>query len=292
MRATINDEYPAANVPLTATGQPSALGVGRWRLDGFALILSASLVTGFAVHLSADEPALSPANAAAPAANTAEPAPVAHRERAFAESDLLQLLAATLQQDYVKDRGELELRLAQPWKTRNVPDELLTLKVLDLPTLGVTPMFVVRLDLRTAHGSLGVWQLPVQAHVWREVWVARSALQRGEFISDADITRERRDVLTVHEPLAEFAAGDTSLLLAESLQTGSLLLARSVKVRPVIHRGQTADALVQDGALSITLKVEVLEDGVSGQVVRVRNVQSRRDIRGKVLNEKTILVSL
>ena len=49
---------------------------------------------------------------------------------------------------------------------------------------------------------------------------------------------------------------------------------------------------MQDGALSITLKVEVLEDGVSGQIVRVRNVQSRRDIRGKVLNEKTILVSL
>jgi len=292
MKPATRNDRPTAIVPLTPAGQSLALGVRCSMFGVLPLLLSAGLVAGFAVHLSADEPALLPANAAAPAANTAEPAPVVHRERAFAESDLLQLLAATLQQDSVKDRGELELRLAQPWKTRNVPDEPLTLKVLDLPTLGVTPMFVVRFELRTAHGSLGVWQLPVQAHVWREVWVARSALQRGEFVSDADITRERRDVLAVHEPLAEFAAGDTSLLLAEPLQTGSLLLARSVKVRPVIHRGQAADALVQDGALSITLKVEVLEDGVSGQIVRVRNVQSRRDIRGKVLNEKTILVSL
>jgi flagella basal body P-ring formation protein FlgA len=286
MKPATRNDRPTAIAPWTPAGQPSALGVRCSMFGVVPLLFFASLIAGFAVHLSADEPGLSPANAAA------EAAPAVHRERPFAESDLLQMLAATLQQDSVKDRGELELRLAQPWKTRNVPDEPLTLKVLDLPTLGVTPMFVVRFELRTAHGSLGVWQLPVQAHVWREVWVARSALQRGEFISDADITRERRDVLAVHEPLAEFAAGDTSLLLAESLQTGSLLLARSVKVRPVIHRGQTADALVQDGALSITLKVEVLEDGVSGQMVRVRNVQSRRDIRGKVLNEKTVLVSL
>jgi flagella basal body P-ring formation protein FlgA len=38
--------------------------------------------------------------------------------------------------------------------------------------------------------------------------------------------------------------------------------------------------------------VEVLEDGSPGQIVRARNEQSLRDIRGKVLNEQTILVSL
>ena len=174
----------------------------------------------------------------------------------------------------------------------NVPDEALSLKVLDMPTLGVTPMFIVRFDLRTARGTLGTWQMPAQAHVWREVWVAHSPLRRGEFVSDADITRERRDVLAVHEPLAEFAAGDTTFLLAEPLQAGSLLLARSIKVRPVIRRGQSVDALIQDGALSITMKVEVLEDGAPGQIVRVRNPQTRRDIRGKVINDQTILVSL
>jgi flagella basal body P-ring formation protein FlgA len=52
-----------------------------------------------------------------------------------------------------------------------------------------------------------------------------------------------------------------------------------------------ADALVQDGTLSITLKVEVLQDGVPGQIIRVRNAQTRRDILGKVLNDQTLIVS-
>ena len=40
------------------------------------------------------------------------------------------------------------------------------------------------------------------------------------------------------------------------------------------------------------MKVEVLEDGAPGQLIRVRNADSRHDIRGKVLDQQTILVAL
>jgi flagella basal body P-ring formation protein FlgA len=245
------------------------------------------------IRLSAEEAAVSTTNAAVPAASAKVSAePMVHRQRALAETDLLQLLTTTLQTEYVKDRGDLELRLSQPWKTRTVPDELLTVKVLEMPALGVTPSFILRFELRTGQESLGTWQVPVLAHVWREVWVSHSVVQRGELVANADLTRERRDVLTFHEPMAEFSAGDTTLQLTESLPAGAPVLARFVKLRPVVHRGQTADALMQDGTLSISMKVEVLEDGVPGQIIRIRNTQSRRDIRGKVLDEQTVLVSL
>lgn len=219
---------------------------------------------------------------------------VTRRERTFSDADLLAMLAAVLQQDYVKDKGELELRLTRPWNTRNVPDEVLSLKVLELPNAGVTTSFIVRFELRTAQESLGTWQTSVQAKVWREAWVAKSALKRGQLVADADLARERRDVLTVRDTLAGFADGSAmaGLEMAEPLQVGTPLLARSVKVRPVIRRGQFAEARVQDGALQVTLKVEALEDGAPGQTIRARNPLSRRDLTGKVLNEQTILVSL
>ena len=43
--------------------------------------------------------------------------------------------------------------------------------------------------------------------------------------------------------------------------------------------------------MTISLKVEVLEEGAVGQSVRVRNPVSKREFRGKVQNEQTILVS-
>ena len=47
---------------------------------------------------------------------------ISRRSRTFGESDLLGLLTATLQQNYVKSKGLLELRLSQPWHTLELPD--------------------------------------------------------------------------------------------------------------------------------------------------------------------------
>jgi len=222
----------------------------------------------------------------------AEAVQVSRLSRAFTESAMLELLTTVLRRDYVKDRGELELRLTRPWKEVALPAEPLTLKILELPTAGVTPMFITRFELCTAREGLGVWQVSVQAHVWREVWVARSPLRRGEALGDADVARERYDMLVVREAVADFTAGDTTLELAESVPAGAPLRARSLRLRPVVHRGQTVLALLQDGALSITMKVVLLQDGAPGQVVLARNPVSRRDLVGKVLDEQTILIAL
>ena len=214
------------------------------------------------------------------------------RTRAFSESEVLTLLAATLQRNYVKDRGDLELRFTQPWTAPALPDEPLTVNILELPTAGVTPSFIVRFQLCTARENLGTWQAAVQAHVWRETWVAHGTLRRGEPVNQADVVRERCDVLNLREALAEFSTDDSNLELAEPVSAGMPLLARMIKPRPVIHRGQITNAYVQDGTLSITTKVEALEDGALGQTIRARNPVSRRDLSGRVLDGQTILISL
>jgi flagella basal body P-ring formation protein FlgA len=84
----------------------------------------------------------------------------------------------------------------------------------------------------------------------------------------------------------------SSLELTENIQEGAHLLSRSVKIRPSIRRGELVEAILQDGALSVSLRVEVLEDGLPGQLVRIRNPQSKRELRGKVQNEQTILIAL
>ena len=49
-------------------------------------------------------------------------------------------------------------------------------------------------------------------------------------------------------------------MASTTIEAGNTLLARDLKPRTVIHRGQIADGLLQDGALNIMMKVEVLED--------------------------------
>ena len=218
---------------------------------------------------------------------------VSRRVRELGEKEVLELVTSTLQQHYVKELGQLELRASRPWTPVNVPDEAFTIQIEDLPTSGVSSAFIVRFDLQTASGErVGSWQVPLQAKVWREVWVARSAVKRGESVRSADLARERRDMLLFHEAFAEFSPDDASLEFNEPLQPGSPLLARLVKPRSIVHRGQSLAAVVRDGALMITLKVEALEDGAAGQLIRVRNPLSRRDLHARIVDEANVQVSL
>lgn len=214
------------------------------------------------------------------------------RVRSLGESELGEMLTAALQREHVKDKGQLELRFSRAWSPVTVPDDTITVKVLDLPTLGVTPNFIVRFELATTHETIGSWQMPVQTHVWREVTVARSPLKRGQLLSQADVIKERRDVLALRDSLLDDSVDTTMVELAQSVPAGAPLTERSVKQRTLVRRGQAAEALVQEGGMSVSLKVEVLEDGSLGQTVRIRNPQSRREFRGKVQNERTILVNL
>ncbi len=217
---------------------------------------------------------------------------VSRRTRQFIDSDMIDLLTATLQREVVKDRGELELHLARPWVPLPVPDEPLTLKVFDTPANGIVPNCVIRCELWNGKERVGDWQLAVQASVWREIPVAHSALTRGQLLKDADITMERRDVLVQRDAYLNFSRADDSLQLAENIPSGSPVLNRSIRIRPIIQRGQMVEGLYQDGSLSISLKVETLEDGLPGQTVRVRNPKTKRELYGKVQNEQTVLIAL
>jgi len=216
---------------------------------------------------------------------------VSRRTRPLTGMEALSLLTQTLQRDYVKDKGDLELDFTETWSPPAVPDEPLTVNILELPVSGVAPSFIIRFELWTPTEMIGTWQASLRAHVWRTVWAAHSNLERGELVSQADVDQERRDVLNLREGLAQFSTDDSSLELATGVSAGNILLARDLKPRTVIHRGQMADARLQDGSLNIMMKVEVLEDGAPGQIIQVRNPVSLRNLSGKVVDEQTIAIS-
>ncbi len=217
---------------------------------------------------------------------------VSRRTHQFSDSNMNELLTATLQREFVKNRGELELHLARPWANLEVPDEPLALKITELPANGIGPSFMLSCELWNGKERVGVWELSVQAAVWREVPLARSALVRGQLLKDADVALERRDILTQRDIFLNFPTNDDSLELAETVPAGNPILNHSVRLRPLIPRGRMVEGLFQDGTLSISLKVETLEDGALGQTVRVVNPKTKRELYGKVQNEQTVLIAL
>jgi flagella basal body P-ring formation protein FlgA len=103
---------------------------------------------------------------------------------------------------------------------------------------------------------------------------------------------ERRDALALREVVLQISKDDNSLALVENVSAGLPVPNRAVRPRPVLKRGQLADGIFEQGSLTISLKVEILEDGLLGQTIRVRNPKTRRELTGKVQNEETVRITL
>jgi flagella basal body P-ring formation protein FlgA len=80
--------------------------------------------------------------------------------------------------------------------------------------------------------------------------------------------------------------------LSENIPVGRPILNRMVRIHPLVLRGQLVEGVFQDGSLGISLMVETLEDGILGQVVRVRNPLTKRELYGKVESEKSVRINL
>ncbi len=217
---------------------------------------------------------------------------IVRRSRVLGEAEVKELAQATLQRTAVRAQGELELRLTPRWTPVSIPDEPLEMKTLELPAGGITRNFVFRAELRTPKETVGTWPLACQARIWHEIWVAAGPLKRGQLLSPNDLIRERRDILGLRDLLETLPPEGAGLEMAENLNPGTPLSQRSLRARPLVRRGDVVEAVVEDGTLTITLKVEVLEEGAFGQSIRVRNPQTKREFRGKVQNEQTIVVSI
>ncbi len=219
---------------------------------------------------------------------------VTRRARNFDEAEMLTLLTERITEDHLSTGGTLELRTARSWSEIVIPDESFEMKIVSLPPQGVMGSFRVRFELGTGTEEFGTWEVSVRASLWKDVWIARQRLNRGDVLVAENLIREKRDVLASRDHLEadDVEILPNSLELTENLREGSPLRPWSVRPKPLVYRGQMADAQVYSGSLSISLKVQVLEDGVNGQNIRIRNPHTKRELVGKVNNDQTIQINL
>ena len=207
-----------------------------------------------------------------------ESARVSRAMRELAETEVHDRITQELQRRYARNGGEIEVRFSRPWRSVSVPDEALEIRLLDLPSAGLQTLISLKVEVLVAH--------------WCEVPVAASALRRGMPLTEAETMLERRDVLASRGILKALPTATQDYELAESLAPGQALSDRSLRLKTVVFRGHRVDARVQTGSLEITTKVEAMEDGYPGQSIRVRNPQSKREFRGVVQGEDTVLIPL
>lgn len=220
-----------------------------------------------------------------------EPAPKdAPVLRTVETAEILSILEQALRKEWKIEEGDLVVSFEKTLPEIRVPAGELSLRWvtrLSQPARRIFPQFELVVDGRPVTKQA----LPVQIEWFREVWVADGPLAAQAHLGTDVVKRQRVETLSLAGNPWMGDPSEDECSIATPVASGAVLLERHVRRRPLIHRGETVAARFQDGSLAVEFQAVALEDGYRGSGVRVRSLLKPVEMRGKVLNETTVVVA-
>lgn len=138
------------------------------------------------------------------------------------------------------------------------------------------------------------WTVYVQATVAliQPVLVVRRPLPRGSALTAADVDVQERDVAHLVTGYLVDLKDIEGMVLRRSVAAGAVLNPSLVQYPISVRRGERVTILGQVGGIEVRMEGQALMDGARGEVIRVRNLSSGRDVEGVVVAPGVIQVRL
>ena len=186
--------------------------------------------------------------------------------------------------------GELKLTLAQPWKDLKLPAANFAIAITEAPGNGISGTFTTRVKITSNGATITELQVSLRAQLWQDVWTAASRLERGQALDPSLLSTTRVDSLRERQPPLLTDVDPSTLEVTQTVNASRPLTRRDVIARPLIRKGRVVEVVAQQGQLAITMKALALESGAGGDLIKLRNIESRKEFSGQILNENRVQV--
>lgn len=186
--------------------------------------------------------------------------------------------------------GDLKLSLARTWPALRLPEADWILTVTEWPAGGLATTLLVRVKIVSGSETIIEGQLPLRAQLWQEVWFASNQIDRTQSLDRSSLTAQKADVLRERNPLVSAKIDPSTLELSQAVSAGRALTRRDVKVRPLIRKGQVVEAFAQTGQLGVRMKALAMENGAVGDLIKLQNIESRKEFHGQVTHESKVQI--
>ncbi len=174
--------------------------------------------------------------------------------------------------------GELQIDLFSKWIDPVPSVDGYNVTILEYPSQ-LTSSMPLRVRLSNPTMNPYDFVLMVKVQVWRDAWVAKQTVERDSIFDPTVLETRRVDALGLGDRQFVFAnTGDRSLVFATRVQAGRVLTWRDLTKRPLVKRNELVDVTASEGSLTITMKALALQNGSIGDIISVRNLDSKKSI--------------
>jgi flagellar basal body P-ring formation protein FlgA len=213
--------------------------------------------------------------------------------RLFAENwqdhATLEKAAREFVEQYFDDDHELQIKVG-------AVDDRLRLEACQVPLNAFSPysrapLGAVSIGVRC---DMPTWKvhIPVQVQAYTNVIVAKQPITRGSLVTAADVNIQKREISRYNEGIYTDVEQLVGMVAKRNIRQDDVLTPRTLMPRRLVSRGQPVTIIAEFNGLQIRTKGEALMDGHQGQIIRVENRRSGKEIAGEVIAPSTVRVKM
>ncbi|WP_052299026.1 flagellar basal body P-ring formation chaperone FlgA [Thermodesulfatator indicus] len=188
---------------------------------------------------------------------------------------------------WVKGEIKLERLIVEPERVELPDGTSSVVRLKGRPKLGLNTMLVDFYRKERVIARVRVMGF-VEAYV--PVLVAKRPLGRHEVIDAVDVALEKRPVSRLPQDALTSLADALGKRLKVSVRPGQVIRAYALEVPPVVKRGKIVRIVAKGPNFTVTALGEARQDGCPGEIIRVRNLSSKREIFAQVVDAGTVEV--
>ncbi|MEA5114696.1 MAG: flagellar basal body P-ring formation chaperone FlgA [Geobacteraceae bacterium] len=146
--------------------------------------------------------------------------------------------------------------------------------------------FIVRVDDSVVRNM----SVPVEVEALADMVVALRPLVRGEIISEGDVALQKRDLAGISGKVAFDTPSVVGKVVRINIRGNSPVRSDFLEKVPIIKYGQMVTIVAEDGSLRVTAAGRAKGSAAEGDLVMVQNLNSKKDVQGRVLDSGTVAV--
>ncbi len=136
------------------------------------------------------------------------------------------------------------------------------------------------------------WSLyvPVTVNIFKKVVITTEALPRNTLLTPAHLKLARRNLAKLPQGYYVNAERLVGMRLKRNLGAGIALTPGMIKAQTLIKRGQNVVLISQARGISVHMQGKAMASGARGELIRVKNMSSKRIVEGTVTANGEVLV--
>lgn len=128
--------------------------------------------------------------------------------------------------------------------------------------------------------------------ICREVVCMTHSMRRHEVIQEDDLCTARRNISRISNAAISDIREAVGKRLVSSVRAGEIIKRDMVELTPIIKKGDRVAIIADTEMLLIRARGEAMEGGAEGEMIRVRNSKSKKEVYARVIDASTVQLEL